>query len=101
MKSFVNVAPEFPPPPYSWLITTDGVETDTVCCAERGESGEDKAGDVGRSVQERILVPNKRLIAARTTWCRMSADFLLDILGCSMLAFGLLGSAAIESNQKR
>jgi hypothetical protein len=31
----------------------------------------------------------------------MSADFLLDILGCSMLAFGLLGSAAIESNQKR
>ena len=22
MKSFLNVAPEFPPPPYTWLITT-------------------------------------------------------------------------------
>jgi len=79
-------------------MTTDGVETATVCCAERGDNGEEMAGEVGRSVQERILVPNKTLIAARTTRCRMSAVFLLDI---QILAFALLESAAIGRSRKQ
>jgi hypothetical protein len=78
MKSFLKVAPELPPPPYSWLITSDGIVGDTTNCADWGDNLL-TAGDVGRSLHERIPAPNKRLIAARTARCRMSVVFLLDI----------------------
>jgi hypothetical protein len=43
----------------------DGVELETEKRAAWGDK-RDVAGDVGLSVHERILAPNKRLIAART-----------------------------------
>src|SRR5204862_8036461 len=70
MKSFLMVAPELPPPPYTWLMRTWGAElwaakssltAATFPCGLRV--------DVGVALEERIPTPRLRASALRVESC--------------------------------
>src|SRR2546426_5161374 len=81
MKSFLRVAPELPPPPYTWLIPTWGAEL-------RAEKSALTAAtfpwgdrvDVGVSLHERIPTPRRRASALRAASSRMSVLVTVELV---------------------
>src|SRR3954464_6474017 len=70
MKSLLYVAPELPPPPYTWLMTICGRARAVAAVTSRlGPRG--IFTDVGESLQERILAPTNTDSAKRAGGNRM------------------------------
>src|SRR3954463_11983039 len=81
MKSFFNVAPELPPPPYTWLITTLG-NTVGETTSRRGARGEVFGAVTSASLPHAMIrMPTATPAARRIAEGRTRLDLVAPIIG--------------------